>query len=240
MLEGWHAVQGYDLGAQLLNFGALIAFMGVNLAAFVRYFIREGKRTVGNLVPPLIGFAICFLLWLNLSPARPRSWARSWLVVGLAFGAWKTRGFRSSLVNFDFPSDDAQHRQPSRRRTVALSSRRRHPARGGGGRQQALVNADHVGGEANLDLAGRIRPPGRFRSCWTRMAKASASRAPFISFMSSDPEAEPPVFLTVKWWDDGAVLGHRAEVVDGGVISSTAGSRRRCAVVEASGAVSGV
>ncbi len=42
---------GYQLGAELLNFGALIAFMGVNLAAFVRYFIREGKRTFGNLVP---------------------------------------------------------------------------------------------------------------------------------------------------------------------------------------------
>ena len=26
-----------DLGAQMLNFGALIAFMGVNLAAFMRY-----------------------------------------------------------------------------------------------------------------------------------------------------------------------------------------------------------
>ena len=36
---------GYQLGAEVLNFGALIAFMGVNLAAFVRYFIREGKRT---------------------------------------------------------------------------------------------------------------------------------------------------------------------------------------------------
>ena len=96
---------GYQLGAELLNFGALIAFMGVNLAAFVRYFIREGKRTVGNLVPPLAGFAICFLLWLNLSVAA-KIWGAAWLAVGLAFGAWKTRGFRSSLVNFDFPVED--------------------------------------------------------------------------------------------------------------------------------------
>jgi putrescine importer len=96
---------GYELGAQLLNFGALIAFMGVNLAAFVCYFIREGKRTFGNLVPPLVGFAICLLLWLNLSPAA-KKWGMLWLVLGLAFGAWKTRGFRGSLVNFDFPSDD--------------------------------------------------------------------------------------------------------------------------------------
>src|SRR5271157_5832775 len=31
----------YDLGAQMLNFGALIAFMGVNAAALVRYYVRE-------------------------------------------------------------------------------------------------------------------------------------------------------------------------------------------------------
>ena len=94
---------GYDLGVQLLNFGALIAFMGVNLAAFVRYFIRENRRTVGNFIPPLAGFAICFLLWLNLSMAA-KIWGGVWLLLGLAFGAWKTRGFRSSLVNFDFPT----------------------------------------------------------------------------------------------------------------------------------------
>ena len=35
---------GYELGAELLNFGALIAFMGVNAAAFVRYFVREEKK----------------------------------------------------------------------------------------------------------------------------------------------------------------------------------------------------
>lgn len=97
---------GYDLGAQLLNFGALIAFMGVNLAAFVRYFIREGKRTVGNLIPPLAGFAICFLLWLNLHNMA-KTWGAIWLALGMLFGAWKTRGFRGSLVNFDFPADDA-------------------------------------------------------------------------------------------------------------------------------------
>src|SRR3954464_4309120 len=32
----------YGLGAEMLNFGALIAFMGVNLAAFFRYNVREG------------------------------------------------------------------------------------------------------------------------------------------------------------------------------------------------------
>jgi hypothetical protein len=28
------------------------------------------------------------------------------MAVGIAFGAWKTRGFRGDLVNFDLPPED--------------------------------------------------------------------------------------------------------------------------------------
>jgi amino acid transporter len=97
---------GYDLGAQLLNFGALIAFMGVNLATFVHHFIRQKERTFGNFVPPLAGFAVCLLLWLNLSTTAKVVGA-VWMAVGIAFGAWKTRGFKGELVNFDLPPEDA-------------------------------------------------------------------------------------------------------------------------------------
>ena len=95
---------GYELGAQLLNFGALIAFMGVNLAAFVRYFLRSAEKKMWDLVLPLGGFLICLLLWLNLSTrAKVVGWI--WVGVGLAFGAWKTRGFKGALVSFDIPTD---------------------------------------------------------------------------------------------------------------------------------------
>jgi hypothetical protein len=95
----------FDLGAQMLNFGALIAFMGVNLAAFMRYYVRAPKKTLANLLPPALGFLICFLLWVSLS--RTAQIAGSiWMLAGIAFGAWKTRGFRAELVNFDIPSDD--------------------------------------------------------------------------------------------------------------------------------------
>jgi len=96
---------GYDLGAQLLNFGALIAFMGVNLAAFVHYFVRRRERTVANALLPLAGFAICLLLWINLSRTA-KLVGLAWVIVGIAFGAWKTRGFRGELVSFDVPSDE--------------------------------------------------------------------------------------------------------------------------------------
>jgi putrescine importer len=96
---------GYDLGAQLLNFGALIAFMGVNLAALVHSVRRPSMRTAGNVLPPLFGFLICFVLWVNLTVTAKVA-GGAWLAVGILFGAWKTRGFRGNLVNFDLPSDD--------------------------------------------------------------------------------------------------------------------------------------
>lgn len=129
----------YGLGAEMLNFGALIAFMGVNMAAFVRYHVREGGHNaiaplllttaviglvllpgsnwillgcaalglaiIAVWTPPLAGFTICFFLWKNLSW---KAWIVGgiWMVVGIAVGAWKTRGFRGDLVNFELPAEE--------------------------------------------------------------------------------------------------------------------------------------
>ena len=89
-------VLSYGLGAEMLNFGALIAFMGVNAAAFLRYYVREPEKKLTHLLPPVLGFLICLGLWLNLS--RPAMIAGSvWMALGIAFGVWKTRGFRNPL-----------------------------------------------------------------------------------------------------------------------------------------------
>jgi putrescine importer len=96
----------YGLGAEMLNFGALIAFMGVNLAAFIRYFVRSQEKNISNFLPPILGFLICLLLWLNLS--TPAKIAGSiWMGAGILFGAWKTRGFRGALINFELPPEEA-------------------------------------------------------------------------------------------------------------------------------------
>ncbi len=98
-------VMSYGLGAEMLNFGALIAFMGVNAAAFMRYYVREREKKLSNLLPPILGFVICLLLWLNLStPAKIAGGI--WMAVGIAFGAWKTKGFRGDLVNFELPAEE--------------------------------------------------------------------------------------------------------------------------------------
>jgi putrescine importer len=96
---------GYELGANLLNFGALLAFMGVNASAFVRYFLHEKEKKLINLWPPVLGFVICALLWLNLS-TKALIFGSIWMAIGIAFGAWKTKGFRGELVNFDLPPEE--------------------------------------------------------------------------------------------------------------------------------------
>jgi amino acid transporter len=98
----------YEMGAELLNFGAFIAFMGVNLAAFTRYFLRDREKGISsiifNLICPLAGFAICAFIWWNLAH-RTKIVGALWLLVGVAYGAVKTRGFRKELVSFETPAE---------------------------------------------------------------------------------------------------------------------------------------
>ena len=71
----------YDLGAELLNYGALLAFMGVNLSSVVRGW-RHGRW--GQWVPMLMsttGMVTCFILWINLGPMA--KWVGSgWALAG--------------------------------------------------------------------------------------------------------------------------------------------------------------
>ncbi len=96
--------EAYGLGAEMLNFGALIAFMGVNAAAFLRYYVRAREKKLSFLLPPILGFLICLGLWVNLS--RPAILVGSiWMAAGVAFGVWKTRGFRETL-SFEIPPEE--------------------------------------------------------------------------------------------------------------------------------------
>ncbi len=99
----------YQLGAELLNFGAFIAFMGVNLASLTRYFVRAPERgfkaVLVNLLPPLAGFLICLYIWWSLGPVAKIAGA-CWLLVGIAYSAWKTNFFRRQIVLPDLPSED--------------------------------------------------------------------------------------------------------------------------------------
>lgn len=93
----------YDKGAELLNFGAILAFMGVNAAAFAHYYVRSPKKTVWNFLWPILGFGICAYIWWKLSvPAKVLG--SVWVALGLLYGAWKTSGFRTAM-SFDAPAE---------------------------------------------------------------------------------------------------------------------------------------
>jgi putrescine importer len=99
----------YEIGAEALNFGAFIAFMGVNAAAFVHYVGREGKRSASFWLVPVLGFLICGFIWIHLSgPALVLG--SVWMVLGILYGAIRTHGFRSELVRFDLPPEEAEQR----------------------------------------------------------------------------------------------------------------------------------
>jgi amino acid transporter len=87
----------FDLSIELLNFGALIGFMGVNIAAFVRYYVRCDKKTLLNLALPLLGFVFCLYVWWSLK-LTAKVVGLIWLAVGFLYGAWKTQGFRRTII----------------------------------------------------------------------------------------------------------------------------------------------
>jgi putrescine importer len=93
----------YQLGAELLNFGAFIGFMGVNVAAFLHYWVRAERKKLTHFLPPILGFLICLGIWLSLRPIA-KIFGVCWLVLGLAYGAWRTRGFRDA-IRFEAPAD---------------------------------------------------------------------------------------------------------------------------------------
>ena len=94
----------YEIGAQALNFGAFIGFMGVNGASFIHLW-RTGKvRNPLSLAVPCLGFLVCGFIWIHLS--RPAIVLGTiWMAAGIMYGALRTRGFRAELVQFKISPD---------------------------------------------------------------------------------------------------------------------------------------
>jgi putrescine importer len=79
-------LMSYQLGAELLNFGAFIGFMGVNLSALLRYYVRSDDKRMTYLLPPLFGFLTCLYMWWNLRTAAKLA-GLAWLAVGFGYNA---------------------------------------------------------------------------------------------------------------------------------------------------------
>ncbi len=69
-------------GAELLNFGAFIAFIGVNMAALVHYKFRSREKVAFAALSPLCGIVVCTFIWLNLNP-HAKLLGSAWMAAGL-------------------------------------------------------------------------------------------------------------------------------------------------------------
>ncbi len=72
----------FEKGAELLNFGAFIAFIGVNAAALIHYKFRSQEKVVFAAAVPLCGLLVCTFIWLNLN-IDAKLLGSAWLAVGL-------------------------------------------------------------------------------------------------------------------------------------------------------------
>jgi amino acid transporter len=70
----------YELGAELLNFGAFIGFIGVNLAAFLRAWRARSYAAIA----PACGFLLCLYMWASLSP-KSLLLGAAWAAIGLGY-----------------------------------------------------------------------------------------------------------------------------------------------------------
>jgi len=95
----------YEHAGELLNFGAFLGFMGVNLSTFWHFAVamRAQRRIniLGDVILPLIGFAFCALIWWNLKPLA-KTVGGIWLVVGVIYILVTTKGFRLAPKQIDF------------------------------------------------------------------------------------------------------------------------------------------
>jgi putrescine importer len=96
-------ILNYERAAELINFGAFLAFMGVNASVLRLCYLQADRSTRSifrDLLPPLAGLLFCLLIWWNLSPTAKVAGA-IWFAIGLTYDALLTRGFRRSPTAID-------------------------------------------------------------------------------------------------------------------------------------------
>jgi amino acid transporter len=102
LLVGGAALAGaflltYEQGAELLNFGAFIAFIGVNAAALVHYRFRSKEKVLLPALMPALGILICVLIWLHLNHGAQLLGA-AWLALGLMVALLMRRSRRAGSM----------------------------------------------------------------------------------------------------------------------------------------------
>jgi amino acid transporter len=95
----------FEHAGELLNFGAFLAFMGVNLSVFWQFTVLRRKerrpRIVVDMILPLLGFGFCALIWWNLNPLA-KVVGGIWFLIGFVYLGLSTHGFCRGPKMIDF------------------------------------------------------------------------------------------------------------------------------------------
>lgn len=97
----------YEHAAEVLNFGAFLAFMGVNAACGRTFYLKRisGRRNwLFDAVAPTAGLLFCLAIWVSL-PALAKWLGAAWLACGVVYLAVQTRGFTSKPVEINFTEE---------------------------------------------------------------------------------------------------------------------------------------
>ena len=82
---------------KFVNFGALTAFMLLNLTVFVYFFLKRGRRGLKGiftyLVLPVLGFLIIGYVWHGFDTLT-FAFGFGWMAVGIILGAVKSKGYK--------------------------------------------------------------------------------------------------------------------------------------------------
>jgi putrescine importer len=94
----------YELAAEMLNFGAFLGFMGVNLAVIWDFWVRRtGARKrnfFSDVILPFLGFLFCSIIWIGLgTPAKLAGGL--WLFLGFFVLARQTGWFQRPVIMSD-------------------------------------------------------------------------------------------------------------------------------------------
>jgi len=99
-------IVNFEKTAEILNSGALAAYMAVNLAAFWQFYVRggEARRFLTDAVAPWVGFVSCLAIWLSL-PRLALTIGVLWLAAGVVLVALKVRTISAESLASGFSAE---------------------------------------------------------------------------------------------------------------------------------------
>ena len=99
-------IVNFEKTAEILNSGALAAYMAVNLAAFWQFYVRggEARRFLTDAVAPWGGLLSCLAIWLSL-PRLALAIGVLWLGAGVVLVALKVRNLSAESLATGFSTD---------------------------------------------------------------------------------------------------------------------------------------